>query len=117
MFGFQIYLRNIQGRILSKDLNAKKDAKDESTRIAFGNLWFEVIELRHKVQEKELILNTLAYDLVGDYFEFQKVSEEKDSKILKLKDDNAQRAKRIAKLATQMKEQVKAHKDEMARHK
>jgi hypothetical protein len=36
---------------------------------------------------------------------------------LKLKDDNAQRAKRIAKLATQMKEQVKAHKDEMARHK
>jgi hypothetical protein len=62
----------------------KKDAEDESTQIAFGNLWSEVIELRHKVEEKEIMLNTLVNDLIGDRSEIHKVCEEKDSKILRL---------------------------------
>jgi hypothetical protein len=37
-----------QGLILSKALKAQKDAKDESCRIALGNLRSKVITLRNK---------------------------------------------------------------------
>lgn len=43
----------MQGLILSKALKAKKDAEDESTRIAFENLRSDVIELRHQAKEKD----------------------------------------------------------------
>ena len=41
-----------QGLILSKALKAQKDAEDESTRIAFGNLCSEVITLQNEALEK-----------------------------------------------------------------
>lgn len=54
----------MQGLILSKALNVKKDAKDESTWIAFENLQSEIIEHRHQAKEKEIILNTLANEMI-----------------------------------------------------
>jgi chromosome segregation ATPase len=80
-------LHDTQGLILSKALKAKKDAKDESTRITFGNLRSEVIELQHQVEEKEEILSTLARELIENRIEFTKSSKEKDDKILKLEDE------------------------------
>lgn len=68
-------------------MKAKKDAKDESTRITFGNLRSEVIELQHQVEEKEEILSTLARELIENRIEFTKSSKEKDDKILKLEDE------------------------------
>jgi hypothetical protein len=44
-----------RGLILSKALKAQKDAEDESTRIAFGNLRSEVITLRNQALEKDKI--------------------------------------------------------------
>jgi predicted RNase H-like nuclease (RuvC/YqgF family) len=83
-------------------LKAKNDAEDESTRIAFSNLRSRVNELRHNVEEKEEMLNTLASDWIGDHYEFQKTYQEKDYKISKLETDNAQSAKRIANLKAQI---------------
>jgi hypothetical protein len=48
-----------QGLILSKALKAQKDAEDESTRIAFGNLCSEVITLQNEALEKDKILLSL----------------------------------------------------------
>lgn len=112
---FQTNICNIQGLILSKDLKAKKDFEDESTSIGFGNLRFEVIELHHNVVEKEEMLNTLASYLIGDRSEVQKISEEKDNKISKLENDNAQSVKRIVELDISV--QVEAHKAEMGKLK
>lgn len=114
---FQTNICNIQGLILSKDLKAKKDVEDESTSIAFGNLRFEVIELHHNVVEKEEMLNTLASYLIGDRSEVQKISEEKDNKVSKLENDNAQSVKHIVELEAQIQVQVEAHKAEMAKLK
>ena len=57
IYSFSFYCR--QGLILSKASKAQKDAKDESTRIAFGNLHFEVVNLRHEATEKDKILLSL----------------------------------------------------------
>jgi hypothetical protein len=40
-------------------LKAQKDAEDESTQIAFGNLCLEVIMLRNEALEKDKILLSL----------------------------------------------------------
>lgn len=69
---------------MSKDFKAKKDAKDESTRIAFGNLRSKINELPHQVGEKEIILNTLANEMIEDRADFKKLYEAKDDKISKL---------------------------------
>lgn len=108
---FGLNLCNIQGLILSKALKDKKDAKDEITRISFGNLRSKVVKLRHKVEEKEEMLNTLASDLIGDHAKFQKLSEEKDSKISKLESENAQSAKRIADLEVKITAQSQSTQD------
>jgi hypothetical protein len=103
----------MQRLILSKALKAKKDVEDESTWIAFSNLQSEVVELRHKVEEKEEILNTLASDLIRDHVEFKKLSEGKDSKISKLKSENIQSVKRTTDLEAKIAAQVEACKVEM----
>jgi hypothetical protein len=54
-----LYVFVCQGLILSKALKAQKDAEDESTRIAFGNLRSEVITLRNGALEKDKILVSL----------------------------------------------------------
>jgi hypothetical protein len=48
-----------QGLILSKALKTQKESKDESYRIALGNLRSEVITLRNKALEKDKILLSL----------------------------------------------------------
>jgi hypothetical protein len=45
-----------QGLIVSKALKAHKDTKDESNRIAFGNLRSKVITLRNEALEKDKII-------------------------------------------------------------
>jgi hypothetical protein len=45
--------------ILSKALEAQKDAEDESCRIALGNLRSKVITLRNEALEKDKILHSL----------------------------------------------------------
>jgi predicted RNase H-like nuclease (RuvC/YqgF family) len=52
-----------QGLILSKALKAQKDAKDESCRIALGNLRSEVITLRNEALAKDRILLSLVEKL------------------------------------------------------
>jgi hypothetical protein len=42
-----------QGLILNKALKAQKEAYDESTQIAFGNLSSKVITLRNEALEKD----------------------------------------------------------------
>jgi hypothetical protein len=54
-----LYIFVYQGLILSKALKAQKDAEDESTQIAFGNLRSEVITLRNEALEKDKILLSL----------------------------------------------------------
>lgn len=49
------------------------------------------------------MLNTLASYLIGDRSEFQNISKEKDNKISKLENDNAQSVKRIVELEAQCK--------------
>jgi hypothetical protein len=51
-----LYVFTYQGLILSKALKAQKDAKDEATRIAFGNLRSKVITLQNEALEKDTIL-------------------------------------------------------------
>jgi hypothetical protein len=48
-----------QGLILSKDLKAQKDAKDESYQMAIRKLRLEVITLRNEALEKDKILLSL----------------------------------------------------------
>jgi hypothetical protein len=48
-----------QGLILSKALKAQKDAEDEGTGIALGNMRSEVISLRNEALEKDKILLSL----------------------------------------------------------
>lgn len=58
--------------------------EDESTQIASGNLRSEIIELRHQAEEKEVILDTLANELIENHAKFKKLFEEKYDKILNL---------------------------------
>jgi hypothetical protein len=48
---------------LSKSLKGQKDAEDESTRIAFGNIQSKVINLQHQAIEKDKILLSLTEKL------------------------------------------------------
>jgi hypothetical protein len=53
----------IQGLILSKALKAQNDA-EEIAHMAIDNLMSKVISLRHKNEEQDDMLNTLANDLI-----------------------------------------------------
>jgi UDP-N-acetylmuramoylalanine-D-glutamate ligase len=61
---------------LSKALKAQKDVEDESTRIAFGNLRSEVINLLHEAIEKDKILLSLIGRLKESQAELAKFSKE-----------------------------------------
>jgi UDP-N-acetylmuramoylalanine-D-glutamate ligase len=61
---------------LSKALKAQKDVEDESTRIAFGNLRSEVINLLHDAIEKDKILLSLIGRLKESQAELAKFSKE-----------------------------------------
>jgi hypothetical protein len=64
-----------QGLILRKALKAQKDAEDESTQIAFGNLRSEVITLRNKALEKDKILLPLVERLKSSAARLASLSE------------------------------------------
>jgi hypothetical protein len=64
-----------QGLILSKALKAQKDAEDESTLIAFGNLQSEVITLRNEALEKDKILLSLVERLKSSKARLSSISE------------------------------------------
>jgi hypothetical protein len=64
-----------QGLILSKALTDQKDAEDESTQIAFGNLRSEVITLRNEALEKDKILLSLVERLKSSKARLSSLSE------------------------------------------
>jgi hypothetical protein len=68
------------GLILSKALNAQKDAKDESTQIAFRNLRSEVIDLWHQPKEKDNTLISLVSELKESRAELKFFPEEENTK-------------------------------------
>jgi hypothetical protein len=107
----------MQRLTLSKALKAQKDAKDASAQIAVGHLRSKDIGLQYNLEEKEMMLNTLAQDLIEDHAEFQKSSEKKENKISKLEVDHLQSLKRIEELEAQLKKETKAHKAKMAKLK
>lgn len=103
----------MQGLILSKDLKVHKDAEDARAQMAIGNFRFKVIGLRHEVEEKETMLNTLAEDMIESRADLQKSLNEKDNKISKLEADNLRSIKRIKELEAQMNKEFEVHKVEM----
>jgi hypothetical protein len=64
-----------RGLILSKALKAQKDAEDESTQIAFGNLRSEVITLRNEALKKDKILLSLVERLKSSEARLSSLSE------------------------------------------
>jgi hypothetical protein len=56
-------------------LKAQKDAEDESTQIAFGNLRSEVIMLRNESLEKDKILLSLVERLKSNEARLSSLSE------------------------------------------
>jgi predicted RNase H-like nuclease (RuvC/YqgF family) len=81
-------------------LRAQKDAKDENTRIAFGNLRFEFINLRHEAIESQV--------------ELAKFSKE-SSIVTKLEEEKKADWKRIVDLESALSAQVELHKSEVSR--
>lgn len=87
-----------------------------------NNLRSEVIDLRHKNEEKEDMLNTLVADLVECRYELHVVVEEKDKalkasrskidEIAKLEAENLKHSKWANELNTQIKESEMAKQNE-----
>jgi hypothetical protein len=109
-----LYVFVCQGLILSKALKAQKDAEDESTRIAFGNLRSEVITLRNGALEKDKILVSLVERLKSSEAKLASLSkvEQKMEKFEKKKEVDA---KCIADLEYALSIQVELHRSEVQR--
>jgi alanine racemase len=101
-----------QGFTLSKALKVQKDAKDEGTRIAFGNLRSEVITLRNEALEKDKILLSLVKRLKTSEAKLAKLSEV-DEKILKFEKEKEADAKRIADLEFVLSIQAGLHRSKV----
>jgi succinylglutamate desuccinylase len=93
-------------------LKAQKDCEDESTKIAFGNLYLEVIILQNEALEKDKILLCLVERLKMNEANLARFSEV-DQKILKLEKEKEANAKRIADLEYSLSVQVELHKSEV----
>jgi hypothetical protein len=78
-------------------LKAQKDAEDESTQIAFGNLRSEVIMLRNEALEKDKILLSLVERLKSSEARLSSLSEA-DQKIKEFEKKQETDAKCIADL-------------------
>jgi hypothetical protein len=92
-----IYVFIGQGLILIKALKDQKDAEDESTHIAFGNLCSEVITLRNEALDKDKVLLSLVERLKSGEARLSSLSEA-DKKIKKFEKKQEIDAKRIADL-------------------
>jgi hypothetical protein len=105
-----------QGLILSKALKAQKDAEDENTRIAFGNLQSKVIDLWHQAMEKDNILSSLVNKLKESHVELTIFLEE-NLKFSKMEDEKKASAKRIDDLESMLVAQAESHKSEVLKLK
>jgi hypothetical protein len=74
-----------QGLILIKALKAQKDAKDESYRIALGNLRSEVITLRNEALAKDEILLSLVEKLKASEAKLSAQAEAHEADMQELK--------------------------------
>ena len=90
-----MYIFVYQGLILSKALKAQKDAEDESTQIAFGNLRSEVITLQNEALEKDKIMLSLVERLMSSKTRLASLSEV-EQKMEKFKKKQEANEKRIA---------------------
>jgi DNA mismatch repair ATPase MutS len=95
-------------------LKAQKDAEDESTRIAFGNMRSEVIDLWHQAIEKDKILLSLIEKLKKSQADLATLSEA-DQKISRLEEEKKADEKHIADLEYALSAQVELHKSEVIR--
>jgi hypothetical protein len=78
-------------------LKAQKDAEDESSRITFGNLRSEVIDLQHQAVEKDKILLSLIEKLKKSQIDLASFSKA-EQKISRLEKEKELDAKCIADL-------------------
>jgi hypothetical protein len=86
-----------EGLILSKALKAQKEAEDESTHIAFGNLRSEVITLRNEALKKDKILLSMVERLKSSDARLSSLSKA-DQKIKEFEKKQEKDAKHIADL-------------------
>jgi hypothetical protein len=93
-------------------LKAQKDAEDESTQIAFGNLHSEVITLRIEALEKDKILLSLVERLKSSEARLSNLSEV-DQKIKEFEKKQETDAKHIADLEYALSIQVDLHRSEV----
>jgi hypothetical protein len=98
--------------ILSKAFKAQKDAEDEGTQIAFGNLRSEVISLQNEGLEKEKILLSLVERLKTSKDKLARFSEV-EQKILNFEKEKEADAKRIADLEYALSSQVGLHRSKV----
>jgi hypothetical protein len=101
-----------QGLILSKALKDQKDAEDESTRIAFGNLHSEVITLRIEAIEKDKILLSLVERLKSSEAKLASLSEV-EQKMEKFEKKKEADVKRIADLEYALSIQMGLHRSKV----
>jgi hypothetical protein len=101
-----------QGLILSKALKAQKDAEDESTHIAFGNLRLELITLQNESLEKDKILLSLVERLKSSETRLASLSEV-EQKMEKFKKKQEAGEKRIADLEYDLSIQVGLHRSKV----
>jgi alanine racemase len=101
-----------QGLILSKALKAQKDAEDENTRIAFGNMRSEVITLWNEALEKDKILVSLVEWFKSSEARLASLSEV-EQKMEKFEKKKEADAKRIANLEYALSIQVGLHRSEV----
>jgi chromosome segregation ATPase len=94
-------------------LKAQKNAEDESTRTAFGNLRSEVINLRHEAIEKEKIMLSMVSRLKESHAKLAKFSKE-SSIVTKLEEEKKSDLKHIADLEFALSAQVELHKFEVS---
>jgi alanine racemase len=93
-------------------LKAQKDAEDENTQIAFGNLCSEVITLRNEALEKDKILLFFVERLKSSEARLSSLSEA-DQKIKEFEKKQEKDVKRIADLEYALSIHVELHRSEM----
>jgi hypothetical protein len=89
-------------------LKTRKDAEDESTWIAFGNLCLKVITLQNKALEKDKILLSLVERLKSSEARLASLSKV-EQKMEKFEKKKEAYAKRIADLEYALSIQVGLH--------
>jgi hypothetical protein len=93
-------------------LKAQKDAEDESTQIAFGNLRSKVITLRNEALEKDKILLSLVERLKSSEARLSSLSEA-NQRIKEFERKQEKDVKRIADLEYALSIQVGLHRSEV----